>query len=136
MAGADRASIAAGAVGRRSDRAAEQRGLRRARRRAREAGAGQHAPRRRQRRHGAPIGRQGRRGRVLVSIPFACAARAGELAGAFQQRQARDVVAQPDAGGRTRRRGALARYPGERHHLAHPEIGRRLRPAADERLRA
>ena len=63
LAGADGAEEAAGAVGRRADRAAEQRRVCAARARTVEAAAGQHAAHRRQRRHGAAVGGESRRRR-------------------------------------------------------------------------
>ena len=54
----------------------------------------------------------------------------------LQGRQARSLGAEPDAAGRCSAWCAQTLgHPADRHHDAHDEGGRRLRPAADQRLR-
>ena len=67
------------------------------RRRAVEAEAGNSSAHRRKHGGGASIRRESRGGRLLLSVPFARAARAGELRGQLRRRQAGVLVAQPDA---------------------------------------
>ncbi len=116
------------------DRVAEQRRLRRARRRVVETGAGVHD---RQGRRSGPGPRrrgQGGRGRVRVSLHRPRAARAAELPRPLAGRQDRNLVAEPDAHGRPRDGGEAARHPARERHAAHGAGGRRLRAPAVERL--
>ena len=109
---------AQGRRGTRIRRRAEQRGLRRAGGRAVEearrcARCGRTATSTRRSR----ARQQGRRGGVLLSVHLARAARAAELHGALQGRQARDLGADADAGRRARaraRRRSASRRPTSR----------------------
>ena len=70
----------------------------------------------------------------FVSVHRARAARAAELHGALQGRQARDLGAEPDAADGRRAGRADAGHPRERHHDPPDAHRRRLRPPADQRL--
>ncbi len=94
-----------------------------------------HAARRRRRRRRAEGVGEDRRGRLLVSVHLARAARAAELHRALRRRQGRGVVAA------ARRRSAAARWwrrcsasprPAVTVHMV--QRRRRLRPSAEQRL--
>ncbi len=73
-------------------------------------------------------------GRLFLPVHLACAARTAKLHRALRGRQARNVVAQPDA---QRGRGAGvadAGHSGERHQGSHHAHRRQFRPPPDQRL--
>ena len=91
------------------------------------------------RRRGGGAGAAGREdggSRLHVSVHPARAARADELRGAVQGRQAGAVGAEPDAGAGPWRRRACLRQSADTAITMHiMKVGRRLRPPADQRLR-
>ena len=89
----------------------------------------QAAHRRRRREGVCRRRREGRRGRLHRIRSSRTRRSSPELRGAVQGRQARSVGAEPDAG-RPVSASWRARcgHPGARHHAAHDEGGRRIRP--------
>ena len=123
-----------GDLGRRSDRCPKQRGLRAARRRARQGSACVlSAPRRRrcvgdQERHAC------RGSELFLSVPRPYQPRTAELHRALSGRQGRVLGADATAGARRQAGGGDARDSREQHHRQHDAHGRRLRPALAQRL--
>ena len=133
--GEDRARQAEDHLGRRADRVAEQRRLQDAGGAAVDAGPGAVDPPGRRRRRGDRGRRVQGRGRVLVPVRVARAARARGLHREVRQRQARGLGAEPDAGQRAARPDEGRRRAARRHHDAPAARRRRVRPPAVQRLR-
>ena len=121
---------ARGYLGRRPDRGAEQRGLRRERGRLVRGSARLLSAARRRRRLRVQRGGACRRGRLCLSVPLAHRPRAAELHRAFSGRQGRALGADAESRARREAGGGDARHRRERRHRPHDAGGRRLRPAA------
>ena len=136
VAGRKRAAQAGGEVERRPDRCAEQRGIREARRR----NSSKEKP-------GFTVGREGDPETALASAakvvegaysyPFISHAplEPQNCAAQMERRQARDLVAEPDAAARPRHVEAAVQPARRGHHASHAAGRRRLRAPAVERLR-